>query len=87
MRFDETVRRSPWSARLALVALGIVIGQWHASQPGVEAQTRKVEAPQAFLSGSERCEIILKDMHKTLQSMDQRLANLEQTSQVLVNKK
>ena len=30
-----------------LVALGVVIGQWHASQPGVEAQTRKVEAPQA----------------------------------------
>jgi hypothetical protein len=78
--------RSSWSARIAFVALGIVIGQW-ASQPGVEAQTRKVEAPQAFLSGSERCEIILKDMHKTLQTMDQRLMTLEQASQVLLNKK
>jgi hypothetical protein len=87
MRFDETVRRSPWSARVALVALGVVIGQWQSLEPGVEAQTRKVEAPQAFLSGSERCEIILKDMHKTLQTMDQRLMNLEQASQVLVNKK
>jgi hypothetical protein len=78
--------RSSWSARIAFVVLGIVIGQW-VSQPGVEAQTRKVEAPQAFLSGSERCEIILKDIHKTLQTMDQRLMTLEQTSQVLVNKK
>jgi hypothetical protein len=78
--------RSSWSSRIALVAIGIVVGQW-VSQPGVEAQTRKVEAPQAFLSGSERCEIILKDIHKTLQTMDQRLMTLEQTSQVLVNKK
>ena len=87
MRCDVTDRRSPWPARFALIALGIAIGQWQAMQPGVEAQTRKVEAPQAFLSGSERCEIILKDMHKTLLTMDQRLANLEQTSQVLVKQK
>jgi len=78
---------SKWPSRCALVVLGIVIGQWQASQPAVEAQTRKVEAPQAFLSGSERCEVILKDIHKTLQTMDQRLLNLEQASQVLVKKK
>lgn len=78
---------SKWPARLCLVALGIVIGQWQASQPAAEAQVRKTEAPQAFLSGSERSEIVLKDIHRTLQTMDQRLANLEQTSQLLVKPK
>ena len=74
---------------LALVAIGIGIGQWMAAQPRLEAQTqlRKTEQPQAFLSGSERCEVILKDMHKTLETMDQRLANLEQTSQLMLKKK
>jgi hypothetical protein len=78
---------SRWPARLCLIAFGILIGHWQAAQPSLEAQLRKTEQPQAFLSGSERCEIILKDMHKTLQTMDQRLANLEQTSQLLVKPK
>jgi len=76
-----------WPARICFVASGMLIGHWQASQPAAEAQTRKPEAPQAFLSGSERCEIILKDMHKTLQTMDQRLLNLEQSAQLLVKKK
>jgi len=87
MRSSIEIQRSPWVARIVLIAAGVVIGQWMSIERGVEAQTRKVEAPQAFLSGSERCEIILKDIHKTLQTMDQRLMTLEQTSQVLVNKK
>ena len=80
---------SAWPTRIALVALGVGIGQLLAAQPRVEAQSqlRKPDQPQAFLSGSERCEVILKDMHKTLQTMDQRLSNLEQTSQLLVKKK
>jgi hypothetical protein len=68
---------------LALILLGVVIGGWQASQPAAEAQVRKAEERQAFLSGSERCEIILKDIHKTLQTMDQRLATIEQVSQAL----
>lgn len=78
---------SKWPVRLACVTLGIVIGHWQSAQHGLEAQVRKTEQPQAFLSGSERCEVILKDMHKTLQTMDQRLANLEQTSLLLVKPK
>ena len=78
---------SKWPVRIACVALGIAIGHWQASSPTALAQTRKTESPQAFLSGSERCEIILKDIHKTLQTMDQRLSTLEQTSQLLMKPK
>ncbi len=80
--------RSEWRS-VTLVALGMGLGQWMATQPRVEAQSqlRKTEQPQAFLSGGERCEVILKDIHKTLQTMDQRLSNLEQTSQLLVKRK
>jgi len=83
----QQVATSKWLARLCLVALGVGLGQWMAAQPSAEAQLRKTEQPQAFLSGSERCEIILKDIHKTLQTMDQRLSTLEQTSQLLVKPK
>ena len=83
----EASSASPWPARLTLVAFGILIGHWQASQPTATAEVRPAEPKQAFLAGSERCEIVLKDIHKTLQTMDQRLSNLEQVSTTLINKK
>lgn len=69
-----------WSARLLLVGAGIVVGHWQADQPVATAETRSTEQRPAFLSGSERSELVLKDIHKTLETMDGRLASIEQAA-------
>jgi hypothetical protein len=69
-----------WAARLCLVGAGVVIGSWQAAQPTATAETRSTEQRQAFLSGSERSELVLKDIHKTLETMDSRLATIEQAA-------
>jgi hypothetical protein len=69
-----------WCARLCLLGAGVLIGHWHADQPAATAETRSTEQRQAFLSGSERSELVLKDIHKTLETMDARLASIEQAA-------
>jgi len=47
------------------------------SDRAVEAEVRRPAQPKAFLSGSERSELILREMAQTLKSIDTRLARLE----------
>lgn len=59
--------------------LGYAAGGWNA--PSISADTEPAGTRrQAFLAGGERSEIVLREMQKTLEKMDARLANIERSS-------
>ena len=65
---------------LVLVAAGIIIGRL-TDDPGVlHADVRKGERREAFLSGGERSEQVLREISKTLSTIDERLARFEKAS-------
>ena len=88
---SETVeRRSVWSMRcgaLALLLAGFVAGHWHQAAAPVWGEVRATAPRKAFLSGGERAEATLKEIHRTLLKMDTRLENLERTAATIANRK
>lgn len=61
----------------AAVAIGFWLGGSHDSTDVVHAEIRKTPPRQAFLSGSERSEQVLREISQTLKIIDGRLARLE----------
>ena len=60
-----------------LMGLGGLIGQSWSLPEAAHADVRQTERRQAFQSGSERNEAILREISGTLKSIDERLARLE----------
>lgn len=59
--------------------LGYAAGGW--TQAPVSAETEPAGTRrQAFLAGGERSELVLREMQKTLEKMDARLANIERSA-------
>ena len=68
-------------ASIGLVfVMGYAAGGWFHIPPAAHAETRPTPQRQAFLSGSERSEKILREMQTTLEKMDGRLANIERAA-------
>jgi hypothetical protein len=58
---------------LAAFAAGVLVRDL----PRAAAEVREEPTPKAFLSGSERSEVVLKEMLATLNKMDGRLKHFE----------
>jgi hypothetical protein len=77
---NKDIRILPWGVASVIFLLGYAIGQWHSQPHLAVADERPVVPRQAFLSGSERSELVLREMQKTLEQMDGRLANIERAA-------
>lgn len=88
---SETLeRRTVWTTRCGAVALllaGFAAGHWHQAASPVWGEVRATAPREAFLSGGERSEATLKEIHRTLLKMDTRLQNLERTAATIANRK
>lgn len=66
-----------------LFGAGFVVGQLGMFDSPVDAQQRTRQAAderKPFLSGGEQSNLTLKEIHKTLQQMDQRLVAIEKST-------
>jgi hypothetical protein len=80
MMTKKDIRILPWGMAGAVFLLGYAFGQWHSQPRAALADERPVVPRQAFLSGSERSELVLREMQKTIEQMDGRLANIERAA-------
>ena len=62
---------------LPAVAIGYFAGQAGIVTRVVQAEVRETPQREAFQAGSERSETVLKEIAKTLKTMDSRLERLE----------
>lgn len=65
---------------IVVLLLGVAIGRfadWPAETHAQQNQTNDPKAPKAFLSGSERSAIILKDVSATLKEIDKKAASID----------
>ncbi len=71
-------KRSGWAVGLALA--GVVLFALHArpGAPNAQGEIRETPRPQAFQSGGERSETILREIADTLKRIDGRLERFEQ---------
>lgn len=75
IRFRHNVPN--WLQAALLVGAGYVWGAMQPSVPTAQADPRTTPPREAFLSGSERSEAVLKEIHRTLQTIDGRVAKIE----------
>jgi len=69
---------------LLLTGLGWLIGQSWSFSETAHADVRQTERRQAFQSGAERNEAILREISGTLKSIDERLARLEKLAASII---
>jgi len=65
---------------LLLLGLGYVAGQSFDVFGTAHADVRKGERRQAFQAGGERSEVVLREISKTLKTIDARIARIEKVA-------
>ncbi len=65
---------------LLLLGLGYIAGQSSDVSGTAQADIRKGERRQAFQAGGERSEIVLREISKTLKTIDARIARIEKVA-------
>ena len=65
---------------LLLLGLGYMAGQSSNVLGTARADIRKGERRQAFQAGGERSEIVLREISKTLKTIDARIARIEKVA-------
>jgi hypothetical protein len=75
---DNRPRRGAWLATLLLTAgVAFTAGTMLRPPRDAAADVRATPAPEAFKSGGERSELVLKEVLSTLKTMDGRLKRIE----------
>lgn len=69
--------RRGWWWSLAILCVGYVAGSAGGPSAAYTADVRKVPPRQAFQSGGERSETVLREIAATLKQMDERLEHIE----------
>jgi hypothetical protein len=73
-------RRLPgWLSATALLTAGYLCGSANIGFRTVDAEPRATAPRQAFLSGSERSEVVLQEMKTILERIDGRLERFEKS--------
>ena len=76
-KFFNVGRGGRWWLAGAMLLCVAVVSDRYASHSAAHAEVRKPTTRQAFLSGSERSEQVLREISQTLKSIDARLARIE----------